>query len=99
MITNLKDVCKPGGIILITTRSRGFIYHPFPYDLWRYETDDMKNIFSDCKILALESDFQFNGVFMKAKKPVMFNGKELKDYKLYSMVVNKKIKNINISVE
>ncbi len=55
-ISNIKAVCKPNGIILITTRSYGFGYHGFPYDFWRYELEDMKRIFSDCEILSLQKD-------------------------------------------
>lgn len=90
VISNIKNVCKPNGIILITTRSYGFRFHSFPYDFWRYELEDMKNIFSDCEILVLEKD-QDPGVFVKLKKPNKFVEKDLSGYKLYSIVVNKKI--------
>jgi len=29
-------IVKPGGLLLITTRSPGFGYHPFPEDHWRF---------------------------------------------------------------
>jgi SAM-dependent methyltransferase len=59
-------VDTPGGILLVTTRSKGFPYHPFPIDTWRYEMADMESIFVDFKIEMLESDDEAAGVFMKA---------------------------------
>ena len=94
VISNIKNVCKPNGIILITTRSHGASYHGYPSDFWRYELDDMENIFSDCKILVLEKDFETPGVFIKVKKPHNFIEKDLSGYKLYSIVVNKRVNRI-----
>jgi len=93
-ISNLKNVCRTGGIILITTRSFGFAYHAHPFDFWRYEINDMKEIFSDFKILNLQTDPQDPGVFLKARKPSHFNEKDLSSYKLYSIIANKRIKEI-----
>ncbi len=42
VISNFKDVCRPNGIMMITTRSKGFGKHDYPGDYWRYEIDDMK---------------------------------------------------------
>ena len=96
-ISNLKNVCKPGGSILITTRSYGYPYHGYPNDFWRFEIDDMKQIFSDCEICALESDYQMPGVFIKVKKGVAFTEKNLDDCCLYSMVTNQREKEIEDS--
>lgn len=91
VISNIKNVTKPGGIMVLTTRSYGFNYHAFPYDFWRYEVDDMKEIFSDCEILALEDDAQEPGVLIKVRKPEKFIEKDLSKYKLYSIVADKKV--------
>ena len=70
VIHNMKGVLKEGGVVYITTRSKGFPYHSYPYDFWRYEIDDMKNIFSDFIIEKLEKDnIESPGVFLNAKKP------------------------------
>ncbi len=90
-ISNIKNVTKPGGIIALTTRSYGFDYHAFPHDFWRYEIDDMKEIFSDCDILVLENDVQEPGVLIKAKKPEKFIERDLVNYKLYSIVADKRV--------
>ena len=92
-ISNIKNICKPNGIILITTRSYGFGYHAYPYDFWRYELEDMEKIFSDCEILVLEKD-PAKGVFIKVKKPNNFIENDLSNYELYSIVANKRVKQI-----
>lgn len=89
-IHNLKGVCKPNGVILITTRSYGCLYHGYPYDFWRFEKDDMLEIFEDFKILNIEVDPE-TGIFIKAFKPEVFNEKDLSRYQLYSIVSNERI--------
>ena len=64
----MKLVLKEGGISHITTRSKGFPLHDYPYDFWRYEIEDFKKIFNDMNILVLESDKEAPGIFLKAKK-------------------------------
>jgi SAM-dependent methyltransferase len=90
VVSNIKNVCRPGGVILLTTRSYGFKYHGFPYDFWRYELSDMKNIFSDFEIQALQGDPEIPGVLMKAKKPERFVENNLSEYALYSIVTNRR---------
>lgn len=90
VISNIKKICKPGGILLITTRSYGFPYHPSPTDFWRFEIEDMEYIFSDCEILVLEKDKEFPGVFLKIKKPLKFIEKDLSNYKLCSIITDRK---------
>lgn len=79
-ISNIKNVCVPEGIILLTTRSKGFPYHEYPNDYWRFEISDMENIFFDCKIKIIENDQQIPGVFIKVKKPLDYLEKDIFNY-------------------
>jgi SAM-dependent methyltransferase len=63
-----KAVLKPGGLLILTTRSQGFMYHGFPYDFWRYELDDIKYIFGDLRILELSPDPSQIGILLAARK-------------------------------
>ena len=90
-ISKIKHICKPGGIILITTRSKGFKYHSYPHDFWRYEPKDIKYIFSDCNISVLERDDKEPGIFTKIRKPKKFIEKNLLDYKLYNIIANRRV--------
>jgi SAM-dependent methyltransferase len=91
IIHNIKTVLKPQGIVLITTRSFGFHYHPNPEDFWRFETDDIERIFSDFGIEALEKDPISPGVFLKARKPEQFREANLSGVALYCLVGNKRL--------
>jgi 2-polyprenyl-3-methyl-5-hydroxy-6-metoxy-1,4-benzoquinol methylase len=86
IIRNFKRILKPNGALLITTRSKGFFYHGYPDDFWRYELDDMKAIFSDFDIVSLEKDPSSPGVFMMARKPIFFIENDLSHLTLYSVV-------------
>lgn len=94
-ISNIKNLCAPGGVMLLTTRSAGFAYHAYPHDFWRFEVEDMRAIFSDCIIEKIEADAQEPGVFIKAVKPADFSEKDLSGYELYSIVERRRIREIN----
>lgn len=70
IVANMKYVLRQGGLLIVTTRSPGFPYHPYPNDYWRYTLDDFKKIFSDMWIqhLGPDHDPQSPGVFLKASK-------------------------------
>lgn len=44
-LTQMTHVLRVGGRLIITTRSPGFEYHPYPLDCWRFTLGDMKKIF------------------------------------------------------
>jgi len=76
-ITNLMNLTKIGGMILLTSRSKGFGRHNFPADYWRYEIEDIEFIFSEweikhlCKDAFINPNNQFQdhfGFFLKAIK-------------------------------
>jgi SAM-dependent methyltransferase len=85
-ISNLKRVVAPRGMLIITTRSFGFPYHDFPGDYWRYELDDMQEIFRDFQILKLIPDPQAPGVFLKCRKPEDFREIDTSRLRLFSVV-------------
>jgi SAM-dependent methyltransferase len=94
VVSNLKDVLKRGGYIYITTRSKGFIYHAYPYDFWRYEVEDMQRIFSDFEILKLIKDHEAPGVLLKARKTISYKPNDLQHIALYSMILGKRTTSI-----
>jgi SAM-dependent methyltransferase len=49
-IRQLKEVTREGGATILSTRSRGFPYHGFPFDFWRFELEDCRRIFADWDI-------------------------------------------------
>jgi len=85
-VHNIKGVLRPGGILIVTTRSRGFPFHYFPGDYWRYELNDFREIFADLSIENLLSDPQEPGVFVRARKPRDFVERDLGDYRLYNIL-------------
>jgi SAM-dependent methyltransferase len=69
---NLKGVLRPGGVLLLTTRSPGFPYHAWPHDYWRYTADDLRRILADLDVEAIEPDPSAPGVLVQARKPLDF---------------------------
>jgi SAM-dependent methyltransferase len=95
VVTNLKHLVAPGGVLLVTTRSKGFPYHEYPFDYWRFEPDDMRAIFADFSIEVLERDTYMPGVFMKARRTNTAKSEpDLGNYKLYSIVAARRCKHI-----
>jgi SAM-dependent methyltransferase len=94
VINQLKKALKPGGFLYITTRSKGFPFHSYPYDYWRYEPHDMIAIFRDFKIYRLKKDPEAPGVFLIAQKPPKWVPTDLSRIELYSMILGKRTKEI-----
>ncbi len=99
VISSIKQLVKSNGIVLITTRSKGFPLHDYPHDYWRYELEDMRKLFSDMEILSLENDPQAPGVFIKVRKPIDFNENDLSDIALYSIIEDDRTVFLNECVE
>jgi SAM-dependent methyltransferase len=94
VISNLKRLVAPGGVLLVTTRSIGFPYHAFPHDFWRFEPDDMRAIFSDFEVESVEPDPGAPGVFMTARRRPVLQETDLRDYELYSMARSGRVKEL-----
>ena len=93
-VNNMKLVLKPGGYIYITTRSKGFPYHGYPYDYWRYEASDLIKIFRDFEIIRIERDWEAPGVFLKARKPINWRSIDLNEIALYSILLGKDVRKL-----
>ncbi|MCX5697404.1 MAG: methyltransferase domain-containing protein [Candidatus Omnitrophica bacterium] len=93
-VSNIKRICSPNGIMLIFVPSNYF-YHSFPNDFWRYSQNDIRYIFADCEILNIGEDpNRPSNVYAKIKKQTNFREIDLSGYPLYSIVVNRKVKDI-----
>lgn len=95
VISNLKNLCAPGGVIIVTTCMPGHYYHPHPDDFWRYTPEDFREIFSDCRIDAVASDPRTLGVYIRATKPKQFTENNLSAFKLTSIVTGTRIADID----
>lgn len=70
-LRNMLEVVADGGLLLVTTRSRGFPYHPFPEDNWRYSVAAMGDLveLAGFEVLDLRADPEQPGVFVLARRP------------------------------
>lgn len=50
------SVLRPGGLLLLTTRSPGFPIHNYPADHWRFTVRNMLEIFDQQEILTVTAD-------------------------------------------
>jgi SAM-dependent methyltransferase len=94
---NMKAVLKPQGLLLLTTRSRGFPLHGYPSDYWRYEADDIGQILADCAVEVLERDPSEPGVFVLARKPVGWEPVDLSTLRLTSAASGRRLRTFGFS--
>lgn len=72
-LIQLVGAVAPGGVLIITTRSPGFPYHPFPEDHWRYTRDFMHEVMETLDLYSTvldDTDPYSPGVFVAADKPL-----------------------------
>lgn len=96
-INALKRLAKPGALIMISARSKGAGYSGFPFDFWRYEIEDIQNLFADCETLALTPDGQ-NGIILKARKKNV-EPLDISNYELYNIIFDKRVRYDPILIE
>ncbi len=93
--TNMKRVLRPGGVLVVTTRSPGFAVHGYPYDFWRYEPWDMQTILSDFEDAEVTPDPDDPGVFAKAVKPPDWSPAPLDGIALHSVIAHRRVADVN----
>jgi SAM-dependent methyltransferase len=90
-VSALKQVCKPGGLILIIVPFC-WSFHAYPSDYWRYAPNDLEEIFADCEILNLDQDPTPQSlIYAKIRKPASFVERNLSDFCLHSIIADKRI--------
>jgi len=87
----MKRVLRPGGLLVLTTRSIGFKIHGYPYDFWRYQPEDIRFILRDFTDLLVEEDELAPGVFAIARKPITWQPVNLSTIALHSVVTRGRV--------
>jgi SAM-dependent methyltransferase len=94
-ISQMKRVLRPGGVLLLTTRSRGFPHHDYPHDFWRFELADVEEIFRDMLLEVNEPDLEEPGVLVRATRPATFAEADLSLMRLHSIIYGFRVRNTN----
>jgi SAM-dependent methyltransferase len=66
----MAEVLAPGGLLILTTRSPGFPFHPFPEDCWRFTRLVMAEALTSAGFGPYEvcDDPEAPGVFVRARR-------------------------------
>jgi SAM-dependent methyltransferase len=94
-ISNMKRVLEAGGRPARDNPVARLLLHGYPYDFWRYESDDMRRIFSDFEIAALEPNPIAPGIFVKARKPTGWEPAPLDDVRLWSVIGKRRVADVS----
>lgn len=94
-LTNMKRVCRRGGLLLITSPAIGYPYHGYPTDFWRYEIDDFKKMLADFEIIGIERDESGPGTFVVARKPMDYQECDLGPIELFSVVTGQRTREVS----
>jgi len=94
-VSNLKSVVRPGGLLIVTTRSAGYPYHGAPADYWRFEPGDMARIFAEMEILAIEPDPSMPGVFVAARRRSAAQPTDLAEIALHAVPTERRQLNLS----
>lgn len=65
---NIGQVLTDGGLLLITTRGRGFPRHEHPDDYWRFSLSIFLRVFKDWRGLVVADDPGPAGIFVRVTK-------------------------------
>lgn len=72
-VSGMIEVLAPGGVLVLTTRSAGFPYHPHPEDHHRFPVESMRQILAAAALTVERCEADpypgHPGVFAKARKP------------------------------
>ena len=73
-IAEMTEMVTGGGLLVLTTRSPGFPYHPYPVDRWRFTVDGMGQTLRamDLRDVNVVPDPQVPGIFVTARRPPSF---------------------------
>ena len=85
LISVMKMLVRENGLIIFTAPSKGFPKHDYPDDFWRFEVDDVVNIFSDMNFPTVVVEPEGPGVFCYCTKPDNFEEVDLKNYTVGSV--------------
>jgi SAM-dependent methyltransferase len=90
-VEGFKRACRPGGALLLTTRSAGYPFHGAPDDYWRFDASDMRAIFSDFELLANQPDEESPGIFVLARRPGTLATPAVPNLPIYSIAYGRRI--------